>query len=70
MTAQFFSVLQILAPIFLVMAAGFGMRRIGMLSAEADRSLGALVVTLLAPSLAFDVILGNEALTKPGNWLL
>lgn len=70
MIAQFFALLQIVAPIFVVMGAGFAMRKIGILSAEADRSLTRVVVMLLAPCLAFDVIIGNEALAKPKNWLL
>jgi predicted permease len=67
---QFFFLLQIVAPIFVVMAAGFAMRKIGILTAEADRSLTRVVVMLLAPCLAFDVIVGNEALANPKNWLL
>lgn len=70
MIAQFFFLLQIVAPIFVVMAAGFAMRKAGVLTAEADRSLTRVVVVLLAPSLAFDVIIGNEALSNPKNWLL
>jgi predicted permease len=67
---QFFFLLQIVAPIFVVMATGFAMRKIRILSAEADRSLTRLGVMLLAPCLAFDVIIGNEALANPKNWLL
>jgi predicted permease len=67
---QFFFLLQIVAPIFVVMVAGYAMRKIGILSAEADRSLTRVVVMLLAPCLAFDVIVGNEALANPKNWLL
>ncbi|MGB7790982.1 MAG: AEC family transporter, partial [Terrimicrobiaceae bacterium] len=62
--------LQIVAPVFVVMALGYLMRKIGILSGEADRSLTRLVVTLLAPSLAFDTIIGNDALAKPANWIL
>jgi predicted permease len=68
--AQFFFLLQIVAPVFVVMALGYLMRKIGILSSEADRSLTRLVVTLLAPSLAFDAIIGNDALAKPQNWML
>ena len=46
------------------------MRKIDILSSEADRSLTRLVVTLLAPCLAFDTIIGNEALANPKNWIL
>ena len=62
MVAQFLFLLQIVAPVFVVMALGYMMRKIGILSSEADRSLTRLVVTLLAPCLAFDTIIGNEGL--------
>lgn len=67
---QFLFLLQIVAPIFVVMAIGFGMRRVGVLTSEADHSLTRLVIVVLAPSLIFDAILGNDALRHPENWLL
>ncbi|HET7237474.1 MAG TPA: AEC family transporter [Terrimicrobiaceae bacterium] len=70
MTAQFFFLLQIVAPVFAVMALGYLMRKIGILSGEADRSLTRLVVTLLAPALALDTIIGNAGLANPKNWIL
>ena len=70
MIAQFFFLLQIVAPVFIVMALGYAMRKIDILSSEADRSLTRLVVTLLAPCLAFDTIIGNEGLANPKNWIL
>jgi predicted permease len=57
-------------PIFLVIGSGFLARRIGWLSAEADRSLMSLVVNLLYPALIFSYILGNEALKQPENIVL
>ena len=65
MIAQFFFLLQIVAPVFIVMALGYAMRKIDILSSEADRSLTRLVVTLLAPCLAFDTTIGNEGLANP-----
>ncbi len=70
MIKQFVFLLQIVAPIFVVMAAGYATRKIGILTAEADRSLTRVVVMLLAPCLAFDIIIGNESLADPRNWLL
>jgi malate permease and related proteins len=67
---QFYFLLQILAPVFAVMALGYLMRKIGILSSEADRSLTRLVVTLLAPCLALDTIIGNDALRNPANWIV
>jgi predicted permease len=68
--AQFYFLLQIVAPVFVVMALGYLMRKIDILSSEADRSLTRLVVTLLAPCLALDTIIGNDAFAKPANWIL
>jgi predicted permease len=68
--AQFYILLETVAPVFAVMAVGYLMRKIGILSSEADRSLTRLVVTLLAPCLALDIIIGNDALVDPANWIL
>lgn len=70
MIPQFLFLLQIVAPIFVVMIAGYAVRKFGILTAEADRSITRVVVMLLQPCLAFDVIIGNEALANPKNWLL
>ncbi len=70
MIEQFYFLLQIVAPVFAVMALGYLMRKIGILSSEADRSLTGLVVSLLAPCLALDTIIGNDALANPTNWIL
>lgn len=70
MDLHFAELAAIVAPIYCVMAAGFGMRKAGVLTAEADRSLLRVVVTLLIPALAFDSILGNEAFRHPENLVL
>jgi len=70
MGTQFVSLLQIVAPVFVVMAVGYAVRKLGILSAEADRSLIRTTVTVLAPCLALDTIIGNEALKSPSNWLI
>ena len=63
MIAQFYFLLQIVAPVFVVMALGYLMRKVGILSSEADRSLTRLVVTLLAPSLAERSVRRKESTT-------
>ncbi len=60
----------IVAPIFFIIALGFVVRQIGWLSAEADASILRLVINLLLPCLALDVIVGNEALLRPENLFL
>ena len=57
-------------PVFGLMGAGFGMRRVRWLTAEADQSLLHICVKVLLPSLFFESVLGNEALRRPENlWL-
>ena len=58
------------APVFLVMLAGFLIRRTGILSAAADASLMRMSVNLLYPCLIVSTILGNDALHQTVNvWM-
>jgi len=50
--------------------AGYGIRRVDWLSAEADLGLLRVVVNLLYPCLILDTILGNVAVENPANLLL
>ena len=65
-----FRLLQIVFPVFLVMGAGYAMRRAKILTEEADESMLGVLVKLFVPCLALDVIIGNEALTRPANLFL
>ncbi len=67
---DFLSLLAVVAPVFLIVGAGFGIRRVGWLSAEADASLLRIVVNLLFPCLILDTILGNAAMQQAGNLVL
>lgn len=62
--------LQIVLPVFLVMGAGYVMRRTRILTEDADQSLLGILIKLFIPCLALDVIIGNEALMRPANLLL
>lgn len=64
------ALLAAVAPVFVVILAGYGIRRAGWLSAEADTSLLRVVVNLLYPCLILQSMLGNTALDKPANVLL
>ena len=57
-------------PVAALMVAGFGLRRVGWLTAEADQSLLRLCVNLLLPALIFESVLGNAALHRRENLLL
>jgi hypothetical protein len=68
--SDYLSLLAAVAPVFIVIMAGYIIRRIGWLTAEADASLLRVIVNLLYPCLILDTILGNPALEKAGNVLL
>lgn len=53
--------------VFSIVAIGFGLRRIGWLSEEADTTMLKLVINVLLPCLIFDSVIGNEALRQPKN---
>jgi predicted permease len=58
------------APVFVIIAAGFLIRRNGVLSAEADASLLRICVNVLYPCLILSTIVGNDALHQAANvWL-
>ena len=63
----YWTLLSLVMPVFAVIAAGAGARRLSWLRPEADESLLKLVVNFLSPCLIFDNALGNEALRAPGN---
>ena len=59
-----------IAPVFVIILAGFLIRRAGVLSAEADASLMRIYVNLLYPCLIIGTIVGNAALLEGVNvWL-
>ena len=64
------SVLTAVAPVFVIILAGFLIRRSGLLSAEADASFMRVCINLLYPCLIVDSIVGNSALRQSQNvWL-
>ncbi len=67
---DYLPLLAAVAPVFIQIALGWLIRRIGWLSEEADASLLRVIVNLLYPCLILDTILGNPALEKAGNVLL
>lgn len=68
--ADYLPLFAAVAPVFLIILAGWLIRRIGWLTAAADASLLRVIVNLLYPCLILDTILGNRALEKAGNLLL
>ncbi len=68
--SDYLPLLAAVAPVFVVIGAGWIIRRIGWLTEEADASLLRVIVNLLYPCLILDTILGNRALEKLGNVFL
>ena len=64
---NYLALLGAVAPVFLILAAGYLLRRLNWLTAEADRSLLQIGVNFLYPCLIADTILGNPILTQVGN---
>lgn len=60
-------IIQAVAPIFIIAIAGLLMRRLNLLTADADASLLRMTINVLSPCLAFDSIVGNKALEKLSN---
>lgn len=59
--------LQLILPVFGLMALGMGLRRVRWLTSEADVSLLKLVVNLLYPCIIFEHVYANPALRELGN---
>ncbi len=66
----YWGLLQLIAPIFLIVGIGIALRRLELLTEAADQSLLNLVIKLLYPCLIFENVLGNPALRSPANLLL
>jgi len=64
---DFFSLLSTVAPVFLVIVAGYAAYRVGWLSPEADTSLLRVVVNLLYPCLILHTVLAKAAVMSTAN---
>jgi predicted permease len=67
---SYWQLLQLITPVFLIIAIGVVFRRMEWLTAAADQSLLNVVVKALYPCLIFENVLGNPALRNPANLLL
>ena len=70
MNASYGTLLGAVAPVFVVIACGFAMRRMGKLRPEADRSLMSVAINFLYPCLIAHTVMGNPALQDIGNVVL
>ena len=62
---NFLEILGTVAPVFLIVAVGFVLRRIRWMHPEADASVLKIGVNLLLPALIADTVLGNPLLAHP-----
>ena len=63
-------ILAAIAPIFLIVIAGFTIRRLGVLSANADATLLRICLNVLYPCLVVATVVGNPALHQRANvWM-
>ena len=67
MEVSFGNVIGAALPVFILLAMGFGFRRIRVLTREADDSLLKLVIRVLYPCLYLDYVVGNPALSGGRN---
>jgi malate permease and related proteins len=67
---SYFQLLQLVIPVFALVAVGVVVRRIHWVEGEAETSLIRLVVNVLYPCLIFESVAGNAALRSPGNLIL
>ncbi len=65
---QWQSILSVVTSVFLVVATGMAARRLGWLTAEADKSLLRLVIRVLIPCLIFRVVV--EGTWEIKKWIL
>jgi malate permease and related proteins len=68
--STYWQLLQVLAPLFALIAIGVGMRRAEWLTAAADESMLKVLIRFFYPCLILDNVLGNQALQVPGNLLI
>jgi len=67
---DFASILTVVLPVYLTMATGATVRKLGILPAEADAGMMRLAVKVLTPCLILERVVGNEAVMKPGPVLI
>jgi predicted permease len=58
-------ILNVILPVYLTMVLGGVVRKLGILTPEADKSLMRLVVSVLTPALILDRVVGNPNVMKP-----
>ena len=64
---EYAKLLVLIAPVFLMILAGFGLRRLKWVTQEADASLMNLLIRVLFPSLVLSVVLGSDTVRSTSS---
>lgn len=67
---NYLQLLELLAPVFLLIALGLALRRVGILKEEAEQSILNLVIRIFYPALIFKAVLASSSLKDPSNVLV
>ena len=67
LNTDFLTLLAAVAPVFVVLACGAGLRALGKLRPESDSSLLSVAVNFLYPCFIADVVINSNALRDPRN---
>jgi hypothetical protein len=67
---EYFALLAIVAPVFFIAGTGFFLRRVKVLTEEADTSIMKVLVNVFYPCLLFRFVYGNPALQDMGNVIM
>ena len=66
-TVTYWQLLALIAPVFILIALGAGLRRWRMMTEQAEAGLLRVQVNVLYPCLILQTVLGNAALRQPAN---
>lgn len=67
---SYWQLLQLVLPVFALIAIGVVVRRVHWVEGEAETSLIRLAVNLFSPCLIFESVANNAALREPGNLIM
>ncbi len=67
---SYWQLMQLVLPVFALIAIGVVVRRVHWVEGEAETSLIRLVVNLFSPCLIFESVANNAALREPGNLIM
>lgn len=67
MSVSFTTIIGAALPVFILLALGYALRKVEILTPESDSSLMKLVIRIFYPCLYFDFVIGNPSLDRAQN---